>query len=104
MPGFVEEQKLTFVPCPHIVACARIFGQKQYNNVSEVTVFPRSDSCHYLLFPKLKRQKLKTSQNTFEQKSCQKLTEQSKFTELVVVSEGYEYQHNATKKSKIEYT
>ena len=30
--------------CSHIVACARIFDQKQHNNFAAITVFPRSAS------------------------------------------------------------
>ena len=34
--------KIGFCPCSHIVACARIFGHKQHNNVTAATVFLRS--------------------------------------------------------------
>ena len=56
-----------------------IFGQKQHNNVTATTVFPRfGPSVIFSLFPKLKRQKLKTSRNMSKQNSCQKLTERFK--------------------------
>ena len=53
----------------------KIFGQKQHN-VAAATIFSRFASCDFFLFPKLKRQKSKTSQNTLKQNSSQKLTEE----------------------------
>ncbi|UYV78250.1 hypothetical protein LAZ67_16000683 [Cordylochernes scorpioides] len=42
-------------PCSHIVACARLFGQKQHTNDAAATLFPRLAPCDFFLFPKLKR-------------------------------------------------
>ena len=43
---------------------------------------PDLATCDFFLFPKLKRQKSKTSQNTSKPNSCQKLTEHAKGSNL----------------------